>query len=634
MPLFEFDIAALFIHAINIWHFAVQKHVPDGSNRYYLQMMCLSMLATIASIAISAATRISGPAIPSLFVLYSGLRLSLLFAASLYFITQTAGSSVRLLLTAFFITVCVMSAATVLPAAFHPLPGLRYPEAHPVYISVKLGMLSTSGYFVIKKRNLFSKSGLLFFGFAAVLLFASSFADAVNPAWVTGNLAIALSVLIVQLSILDNSDMIDEQTGLINGKGLRFLLREVFRQENACTLVLLGSEELSRIKGYIDAQSVQAIFESFTVWLASLRERGVRLCVIQDGLYAFFFPGTDPAARKKSDYSALLFAEKLSNQSCWNWKQQNLSIDIPFRVAVLHCPSDCSAVEEVDDFLGQFNDLPELAGNRLIFFGSDFRHGKKERDFAITSALDRMLAQNTIELRFQPIVSIASQRIIALETLAGITLDNGEWIWQSEIYRIADRIGLGPRLFDTILYESCKWYTANKLCSLGIGQLQIRLTGSKCIGLDWAVDVKNTAERARIPLECLCLELTEQVVIGAKNTVLPNIQRLIGLGVSLAIDDFGSGYSDYGELFEIPFNMVKLDKKILRAGDIDIRRARLLAGTFTMFRKKGISLTCEGVETAREAAMLATLGCTEMQGFLFGAPQTGDRVIEQIQANI
>ncbi len=637
MFLIEFDAAALFIHAINMWHFACQKRVPDGSNRYYIQLMMLAAAAAAASICLAAAFSMGqseiSPAIPYLYSLYSALRILILLTASLYFINHTVGSSARMLLTAFCMTVCIIALAMIIPAAANHLPGLRYPESHPLYISIRIGMLGMCVFFVEKNRSWFSRSAILFFSFAVLILFASSYADAINPQLVTGNFSIALSVLIIQLSIIDNSDMIDAQTGLINAKGLRYLLREAFRKDHRCTLIVVGSTELQGLKGYIDALSMQAMTDAFCAWLTAKRGKKVRLCIINDGLFVFFCTAGDAEAQRKTDYEALLFAEKLGSEGVWNWRQNSLSIDIPFRTALLHCPQDCAAVDTVEDYLEQFFDLPDLNNNRDVFFASDFQQGKRERDFAVTEQLNTLLSQHTIELRFQPIVSIVNQKATAIEAIAGATLDSGEWIWQSELYRIADKIGLGNRLFDTILYESCKWYSTHTLELPGVNQLQIRLPGSKCIGVEWASDIRNTAERARIPLKNLCLEITEPVVLGAQQTIIPNILKLIEQGVSFAIDDFGSGYSDYGKLFELPFNTVKLDKKVLHTGAIDIRRARLLQGTFTMFKKKNMRIICEGVESAREASMLSTLGCTEMQGFLFGAPQPGERILEQLRAD-
>jgi EAL domain-containing protein (putative c-di-GMP-specific phosphodiesterase class I) len=118
----------------------------------------------------------------------------------------------------------------------------------------------------------------------------------------------------------------------------------------------------------------------------------------------------------------------------------------------------------------------------------------------------------------------------------------------------------------------------------------------------------------------LVLEITESVLIDDPDTAKSRLQELRALGVRLAIDDFGSGYSSLTYLQQLPFDKLKIDRGFVLALEHSANAGVVIQAIVALGRALGLSVTVEGVETEEQRVLLRLAGCNEMQGFLFAAP--------------
>jgi EAL domain-containing protein (putative c-di-GMP-specific phosphodiesterase class I) len=127
----------------------------------------------------------------------------------------------------------------------------------------------------------------------------------------------------------------------------------------------------------------------------------------------------------------------------------------------------------------------------------------------------------------------------------------------------------------------------------------------------------------------LCLEITENVLMGDADFYLEALLGLRFLGVSLAVDDFGTGYSSLGYLKRFPIDVLKVDKAFVDdLGGQDPRALAIPRAVVTMARDLGMTTVAEGVETVEQAQVLAALGCNQAQGYYFSRPQPPDAMSE------
>ena len=116
------------------------------------------------------------------------------------------------------------------------------------------------------------------------------------------------------------------------------------------------------------------------------------------------------------------------------------------------------------------------------------------------------------------------------------------------------------------------------------------------------------------------LEITETAIISDKSRALHILRRIRALGVSIAIDDFGAGYSSLETLRTFPFNKIKLDRTFAQGLERDLQAKAIVRAVLALGKSLEIPVLAEGVETDEQLSILRQEGCDEAQGFLLGTP--------------
>ena len=138
--------------------------------------------------------------------------------------------------------------------------------------------------------------------------------------------------------------------------------------------------------------------------------------------------------------------------------------------------------------------------------------------------------------------------------------------------------------------------------------------------------VSSVLEDTGFPAEMLCLELTENLFVDhTKQRVTNTLAALSKLGVRLALDDFGSGYSSLGYLTRLPFNSLKIDRTFVDGISTVPEKRKLLGGIIALSHGLGMTVVAEGAELAAEVDLLTAFNCDVVQGFVFSRPVTAEQ---------
>src|SRR5262249_1097612 len=122
------------------------------------------------------------------------------------------------------------------------------------------------------------------------------------------------------------------------------------------------------------------------------------------------------------------------------------------------------------------------------------------------------------------------------------------------------------------------------------------------------------------------LEITEGVLIDDPETAKARLEDLRALGVRLALDDFGAGYSSLSYLQRLPFDKLKIDRGFVAAVDQSANAGVIIQAIVALGRALGMSVLIEGVETEEQRVLMRLAGCNEMQGFLFAVPAPREKI--------
>jgi diguanylate cyclase (GGDEF)-like protein len=248
----------------------------------------------------------------------------------------------------------------------------------------------------------------------------------------------------------------------------------------------------------------------------------------------------------------------------------------------------------------------------------------------IQRELPRALAANELELHYQPIVASHGGRIVGVESLLRWSHAERGPIGPAAFIPVAEQMGLmdslGAFVLRRALDDAKRW--PELYVAVNLSPLQVR--DGAIVDVVRSALVESGVEPSR-----LMLEITEGVLIDNPDEMVKRIEDLHKLGVRIALDDFGSGYSNLGYLQRFPLDKLKIDKSFIAALGKSANGGVIIQAVVALGRALGLSVVVEGVETEHQRVLLRLAGCDEMQGFLFARPAPAksiDRLLAQSNA--
>jgi diguanylate cyclase (GGDEF)-like protein/PAS domain S-box-containing protein len=233
--------------------------------------------------------------------------------------------------------------------------------------------------------------------------------------------------------------------------------------------------------------------------------------------------------------------------------------------------------------------------------------------------LPAALEQAQFRLVYQPVVGADERRILGLESLVRWDHPQLGTVPPDEFISLAEDEGLIVPLQRWVLRRA----TRDAAALLAAGwevmtsvNVSVRHLQAGCL----APDVAQALAESGLPAGKLILEITESVMLDAEDRLQSDLTTLEAMGCVLSVDDFGRGYSSLAYLARLPVAILKLDREFLADIETDERGATLVAGVIDLGRRLGMDVVAEGVENAGQLRILRAMGCTYLQGWMFGRP--------------
>ena len=235
--------------------------------------------------------------------------------------------------------------------------------------------------------------------------------------------------------------------------------------------------------------------------------------------------------------------------------------------------------------------------------------------------LRKAIAEQALEVYYQPCVSLENNAITGCEALVRWRHPERGMISPAEFIPIAEETGLINQLGEWVLATACAeaagWPDDVRL-AVNVSPVQFR-SGTLALKIVSALAASGLAASR------LELEITEAVLIRGDEAALEILHQLRSLGVRIALDDFGTGYSSLSYLQRFPFDKIKIDRCFVN----DLAEqdgSSIVQAVVNIAAARQMTTTAEGVETSEQRDLLRSLGCTEMQGYLFSAPKPAEEV--------
>jgi diguanylate cyclase (GGDEF)-like protein len=238
----------------------------------------------------------------------------------------------------------------------------------------------------------------------------------------------------------------------------------------------------------------------------------------------------------------------------------------------------------------------------------------------LREALDEAIDGDQLEVHYQPIVELATGRVLGVEALARWNHpDRGE-VAPAVFIPLAEETGRIVELGRMVLERACRDGARWTASAAGVAAVvSVNLSAVQLSDRGLLEDVKRALTKSGLPPSSLTLEITESVLMRDTERTLNRLTALRALGVKLAIDDFGTGYSALSYLPRFPVDVIKIDRAFVK--DIcDEPLGSTLARTIVeLSRRLSLDTIAEGVETRAQAEALHAIGCVGAQGWWFAA---------------
>ncbi|WP_141013349.1 putative bifunctional diguanylate cyclase/phosphodiesterase [Nocardioides sambongensis] len=256
--------------------------------------------------------------------------------------------------------------------------------------------------------------------------------------------------------------------------------------------------------------------------------------------------------------------------------------------------------------------------NQLQWFEHGMRVQTNER-MSLASALRQALREEELSVAYQPQVELDTGVTIGFEALARWESRTLGTVGPERFIPVAEDTGMIVDLGAWVLERACE-DIARIQAELGRPlRLGVNVSPRQFRSRGWVDTVLSTLERTGLQPSQLELEITEGVLMDERWQVIDTLRALRDRGVSIAIDDFGLGYSSLAYLTRFPIDKLKIDRAFVRELEPDEGRAPIIDAIVVMAHALGMRVVAEGVEKPEQATYLRNRGCDEAQGFLYSA---------------
>jgi diguanylate cyclase (GGDEF)-like protein len=272
----------------------------------------------------------------------------------------------------------------------------------------------------------------------------------------------------------------------------------------------------------------------------------------------------------------------------------------------------------------------ELGRNRFALYRPALYDAAAQR-FRLEQALRHAVEANELLLMYQPEVALAGCEVTALEALLRWRTPGGRIATATEFIHIAEKSGLIHELTGWVLRSATVTAAAWRAAGWRDARVAINVSPPQFFESDFVSHVARDLESAGLPASSLELELTETVLQTGSATI-EALRRLRELGVSIALDDFGIGYSSLTSLEQLPINRVKLDRMLVEGVDSNPRSAAIVRSIVTLCHGLGLQVVAEGVERPTQLDFLAQCGPVAVQGYLLAHPVEAAAAPEEAKA--
>ena len=417
----------------------------------------------------------------------------------------------------------------------------------------------------------------------------------------------------------------DSLTGLPNRAQFQRTLNEAIgeRPQSELALVLLDVDEFKVINDTLGHDAGDAVLTVFAERLRHSVRQGDTVARLGGDEFALILPGMH---REKLEAFSSALLERLREP-------------LEHRGRKIHARASIGASSAGDS--SDFQDIlkhADLALYEAKSSGGSFRMYDPTMWSSMLIRQEMLIAaQAVLEGHFvrpyyQPKINLKTGAIVGFEALLRCCLPDQPAKGPEYLLAALEDSDLAVQLSDSMINGVITDISAWQTAGLSFGHVAVNVTSADLCQRDFAERLGAKLSRARIPPECLQVEITESVLLGRGiDRVERTLRDLVAQGIKLALDDFGTGFASLTHLKRFPIEIIKIDRSFVRDLQIDAEDGAIVDALIGLGKALRIEVVAEGIETAAQRDFLSALGCAVGQGFLFGRALPAEIIAEMLR---
>ncbi|MEG1593752.1 MAG: EAL domain-containing protein [Oscillibacter sp.] len=476
---------------------------------------------------------------------------------------------------------------------------------HPLLYVVAAGYIFSSAVLVFRGRKDVQKNKQRVIYAFITITAAAMLVQRLYPQYLVNASANALALLMIYCALELPSDHIDPLTGAFNRGAAIILLEDLYLRHQPFSIQVVSMKSFKTVNQQFGNKIGDVIFRRIYEYLRAaypackiFRCHGDVFGVIR--------------VNETMDEASLGEAVQRF-PAVWDTGEAHVCTSIKMAgIDSRHCVNAAAVFATLDYIMEEFH---QTDSKDVLLADHGFYNRCLEKS-ELEHALDRAIANNSVELCYQPIHR-NPREVESLEALARV-YDETLGVVSPEVFsRIAEQNGTILKLGEQVLHKVCQFMRDSDLTAKGIRYVSINLSVVQCMKENLSRDFLEITRQYGVDPGQICFEITETSSVDSFELVRKTMGELSRHGFRFSLDDFGTGYANFRYLTELPFANVKLDKSLLWSAMRHQKQKKLLAGITGILHNMDLRIVCEGVETKEQVALLDALGVEMHQGFYY-----------------
>ncbi len=431
------------------------------------------------------------------------------------------------------------------------------------------------------------------------------------PAILVQGLGLAFSEMIILLTVQDFGRYFNSSTGLYNRDGLIARLNAVNWKRIPFTVYLVCLDSVEFLQNALGSEDFTALEKEVS---KRLKQEPLHMQVvsrISPGNFALVSTKRESMQEQENILEGLF-------TGCWRIEHHELSLNA--HLCAIRFPEDCRDIERIflaQNHLSRFSQhYPENHILRL----EDFSLAQTDHQLTAAQALKEAVRDNGFEVFYQPIVESSTGKVIAAEALVRLSEKRHAKISPAQFIPLAELDGSIYTIGEFVLEKSACFLAQLRQGGHDLAYFEVNLSALQCLQTDIVETILSRTRKYTLESSDFCLEITETATRLSPALMNENMAKFVAAGFRLAIDDYGTGYSNVEMMLETTFHTVKIDRSMITAADQSEEGRKVLEDLIMMFKSMDLSIVAEGVETGDQLAMVESLGVDLIQGYYYSRP--------------